>query len=662
MGKTAGFPADPAVDVAGLGVRYGKLWAIRDVTVRMRRGSILGLVGPDGAGKTSLLRALCALLPPAAGSGTVLGLDLARQREQIRRRVGYIPQHFSLYGDLSVEQNLRFFARIFGLDAGESEARSRWLLRFAGLEPFRAREVQWLSGGMKQKLSLACGLIHRPELLILDEPTNGVDPVARVELWQLLQEVCRQGTAVVVSTPYLDECAYMNEVGVLVQGRLLAQGTPEQLVALACGLAWAELGVADARGRVEVLQYLRGLPGVRRAVARGERVIVALDPAVAFAGQATGEGRPAGGMDVGRNGAAVPVAAAAWLVRQLRAAGMAALGQPIPHPPDMDDAFWWLGAQALAADNPGPGRSSSPFTVPAEDGGPARRAGSSRPGPGPGPEPGQQPGRTRAGSGAEPVVAVEVQGLTKHFGTFQALAGVDLQIRQGQIFGLLGPNGAGKTTLIRILCGLMAPTAGQVRVLGREMPRQAYEVRPRIGYMSQRFSLYQDVSVRENLRFYGRVYGMAGDALVQAVDQALADFGLEAVQDRPVAEIGAGRRQRLGFACATLHRPQLLFLDEPTSGADPAARARFWEFLYELAARGTTIVVTTHYMDEAEHCDRLALMSCGRLVAVGTPADLKKAWGKASLMEVFLAVARKTGAGPHAGQRAEGVGGAGGTA
>ena len=529
--------------------------ALDGLSATIRPGMITGLVGPDGAGKTTLLRLIAGLLRPTVGRITVLGHDMASDAASTHAAIGYMPQRFGLYEELSVVENLDLFADLHAMTSALRTERVLRLLRFTGLGPFKERLAGQLSGGMKQKLGLACALLSRPRLLLLDEPSVGVDPSSRRELWAIvsamLEEGGADGMAVVWATAYLDEAARCGEVLLLHEGRLLAQGPPSAFVASLAGRVF-RLSVPTGERRA-VARRAAANPAVLDVVVTGDALRVVL-----------------------REGRAVPTA------QELG-------GETLdPVPPRFEDGF-------IARLAPPP-RLSSPSPR----------------------------GRGAGGGGAASQQnAITVSDLVRRFGTFTAVDHVSFTVRRGEIFGLLGPNGAGKSTIFRMLCGLLRPSSGEAHVAGADLLRAPAEARARIGYMAQRFSLYAELSVLENLRFFARVYGLGRAAQASAIDAALSSFDLRGTAASVAGELPLGMKQRLALAAALLHAPGILFLDEPTSGVDPLTRREFWARIGRLADAGVTILVTSHFMDEAEYCDRLGIVNQGRLAAVGTPADLR---------------------------------------
>lgn len=467
---------------------YGAVKAVDGVSFAVRRGEIFGLIGPDGAGKTTLFRLLTTLLRPDSGRAVVAGFDVERQYKEIRRRVGYMPGRFSLYPDLTVEENLQFFATVFGTSIRENYDLVRDI--YSQIEPFRTRRAGALSGGMKQKLALSCALIHKPEVLFLDEPTTGVDPVSRRELWDMLRRLKEQGITIVVSTPIVDEARQCDRIAFLSRGQVHGIDTPDRILTR----------FAD-----------------------------------------------------------------------------------ILCPPGLSHD------ETRHADRP----------------------------------------------------VIEVEGLTKQFGSFVAVDHISFSVGRGEIFGFLGANGAGKTTAMRMLTGLSRPTGGRAVVAGFDVERQPEEVKRHIGYMSQKFSLYEDLKVWENIRLFAGIYGVKEADIGPRTDEVLRRIGLEAERNTLVGSLPLGWKQKLAFSVAVFHEPEIVFLDEPTGGVDPATRRQFWELIYQAADRGITVFVTTHFMDEAEYCDRISIMVDGRIRALDSPDGLKRTFHAATMDEVFRRLARE---------------------
>lgn len=485
--------------------KFGDVTAVDSLTLSVAGGELFGLVGSDGAGKTTTLRMLTGVMDPTDGEALVLGCkstDLA----SVQGEIGYMSQRFGLYPDLTVAENIRFYADLFDVPADERIARTERLLTFSGMKPFTERQAGRLSGGMKQKLGLCCALIHRPKLLLLDEPTNGVDPVSRRDFWRILHDLRSEGVTIIVATAYLDEAERCDRVGLLHQGKLLACDTPAGLTN-------------------------------KGALSLEELVISRI---------------------------------------------------------------------SSPEDEPSPVISL----------------------------------REHPANGAGEPPAASLNNLTRSFGTFTAVNKISLTIPRGRIFGFLGPNGAGKSTTIRMMCGILPPTSGTGSVAGFDIATEPEKIKENIGYMSQRFSLYEDLTVEENIAFYAGVYRLSGEKKQERTEWVIRMAGLTERRSSKAGELSGGWRQRLALGCAILHEPPIIFLDEPTSGVDPLSRRKFWELIYSLADGGVTVFVTTHYMDEAEYCDQLALIYRGELIAVGTPVELKRMRAKEnilpSLEDVFI--------------------------
>ena len=478
-----------AIEVNNVSKSYGTVKALDGVSFTVDKGEVFGLIGPDGAGKTTLYRILCTLLLPEGGTATVDGFDTVRQMTDIRRRVGYMPGRFSLYQDLTVQENLEFFATLFGttVEAGYDSIKAI----YSQIERFKDRKAGALSGGMKQKLALSCALVHQPSVLFLDEPTTGVDPVSRKEFWDMLGGLKERGITIVASTPYLDEVRRCERVAFLDQGKMRGIGTPDDILTR----------FAD-----------------------------------------------------------------------------------IFNPPGIDHA---------------PGGEVKDENV------------------------------------------IEVEHLVKAFGSFHAVDDISFTVKRGEIFGFLGANGAGKTTAMHMLTGLNQPTSGTGRVVGYDIRTEHEQIKKHIGYMSQRFSLYEDLTVAENIRLFGGIYGMKDEEIALKTDELLDRLQFSEHKNTLVASLPLGWKQKLAFSVSIFHEPGVVFLDEPTGGVDPATRRQFWELIYDAAGRGITVFVTTHYMDEAEYCDRISIMVDGKIKAMGTPAELKQKYNQPDMDHVFTYLARQ---------------------
>jgi ABC-2 type transport system permease protein len=570
--------------VAGREVR-----AVDGVSLDLAPGTINGLLGPDGAGKTTLLRLAAGLLLPDAGSLTVLGRDTVAEAQAVQSAIGYMPQRFGLYEDLSVAENLSLYADLHGVSAAQKAERWPALMRMTGLAPFLDRLAGRLSGGMKQKLGLACTLVRSPRLLLLDEPTVGVDPLSRRELWNIVFSLVRgHGITVLVSTAYLDEAEHCDRVAIMHHGRLVGDGAPGDFTRPLAGRTWFVTPTMRARAAQNLLD---AAPGVTDAVlhAGGVRLLTGTPEAaraLTDCGLLAGEGQEAG-----------------------------TVGRLTPRKPGFEDGF--LALFAALPQEPSTGEEPAPaVSAPHET-----FVAASAP-----PEPGC-PSQTLAASpvpdasDAPPVI--EVRDLERRFGSFMAVKGASFDVRRGEIFGLLGPNGAGKSTIFRMLCGLLPPTGGSLRVAGVDLRRAPAAARRRVGYVAQKFSLYGQLSVIENLRFFASAYGLTGAARESRIAWALRDFDLADAADAQSGELSLGYRQRLAMACALMHEPDILFLDEATSGVDPLARREFWRRITALAESGVTVIVTTHFLDEAEYCDRMAILVGGEVLALGSPAEIR---------------------------------------
>ncbi|MBT2335168.1 ABC transporter ATP-binding protein [Variovorax paradoxus] len=532
--------------------------ALDDVSLEVPTGTLTALVGPDGAGKTTLLRLMAGLMRADEGELRVLGIDVSADPQAVQDRISYMPQRFGLYDDLSVQENLDLYADLHGVSRDERRERYARLMSMTDLGRFTGRPAGKLSGGMKQKLGLACTLVRSPELLLLDEPTVGVDPLSRRELWQIVQQlVDEEKLSVIVSTAYLDEAERCSHVFVLQEGRLIAEGTPAEIRDHAQGTCFVAAPPEGEPPRLMQARLLDAREQIVDAVPQGGEVHF-----------------------IRRQGA--DDAALEKLLAGARA-------EPVP--PRLEDGFMTLLRTRQAADTRIAQPATSEGLVPAE--------------------------------GAPGEVVIEVKDLVRRFGDFVAVASTSFSVRRGEIFGLLGPNGAGKTTTFRMLCGLLPASGGQLRVAGVDLRHARAQARQRIGYVSQKFALYGNLTVRENLSFFGGAYGLRGQKLQGRMDTVLRQFGLERELDAPSGQLPGGYRQRLAMATGLLHEPEILFLDEPTSGADPLARREFWRRITALAESGTTVVITTHFMEEAEYCDRIVIQDAGKVLAIGTPREVR---------------------------------------
>ena len=540
--------------------------ALRDVSFAVQPGRIVGLVGPDAAGKTTLLRVCAGLVVPDSGEVTVFGAAVARLD---RGRIGYMPQSGALYGELSVQQNLTLYAKLRGLPREQWDERIGHLLDLTGLAPFTRRAAGRLSGGMRQKLALACAVAAAPPLMLLDEPSVGVDPLSRREIWQLARDLAAPETAIVWATSVLEDAEQCDEVLVLHEGRREYFGDPAGLAAFAAGRVWS-------------------LPVP--APQRRHALRTALEHPATIAGRIEGGDVRLTLRSLADQPPELALAAGTWRERR----------------PQVHDGFAWLLDDASAL---GPSAVAAAFPEIA----------------------------------ADPAPAIEAIGLGKRYGDFTAVHDVSFAVSPGEVFGLLGPNGAGKSTTFRMLCGLAKPTWGQGRVAGHDLTTAAAEVRQALGYMPQKFSLYADLTVAANLRFVAGAYGLASAEAREAVERAVENLTLAAFWQLPAGTLPLGVKQRLALAAAVMHGPRVLFLDEPTSGVDPIVRREFWHHITGIADRGVAVLVTTPFMDEAEMCDRLLLISQAETIATGTPEELKQQAlavrsGGATLEDAFIAL------------------------
>lgn len=527
--------------------------AVAKLNTVITGGSVTGLVGPDGAGKTTLIRMLAGLLKPDHGSIDILGLNPITDGVQLRANLGYMPQKFGLYEDLTVQENLDLYADLRGLVGQERKQTYQQLLSFTDLTRFTQRLAGKLSGGMKQKLGLACTLLGKPKVLLLDEPGVGVDPIARKELWQMVHSLADEGMLILWSTSYLDEAEQCREVLLLNQGQLLYTGQPKQLTQKMAGRSY--LLDIPAQYRRATLQNALVLPETTDGVIQGRYVRLILRP------------------DADKSA----------LLQALKMPQ----AQLIDAEPRFEDAF-----------------------IDLLGGGPSHRSELAEIMPQIPPAPHE--------------TVIEARNLIKKFGDFAATDHVDFQVKRGEIFGLLGPNGAGKSTTFKMMCGLMKPTEGHALVLGMDLKTSSDKARQHLGYMAQKFSLYGNLNVGQNLKFFSGVYGLKGHQQAAKINDMVTAFNLTPMLKQLTDELPLGFKQRLALACSLMHEPDILFLDEPTSGVDPLTRREFWLHINGMVDKGVTVMVTTHFMDEAEYCDRIGLVYRGKIIAAGTPDELKQ--------------------------------------
>lgn len=542
----------------GLAKSYGSLQALGGISFSIAPGEIFGILGPDGAGKSTLLQILAAILQPTRGHASVAGHPIDRRPEAVKACLGYMGQGLglTLYEDLSVSENVDFFAELRRVPRSQWEPRKQQLLSLAKLDEAWDRPVRDLSGGMKQKLALCCTLIHEPPILFLDEPTTGVDPISRRDLWDLMARLAAiRKTTVVVTTAYLEEADRCHRVALMHHGQILALDTPDRIRELVPGRC-VEVEVTPQAAGLEVS---RTVVGWHCAHPVGERIRLILE-----------------GPNVEQR-----------LRADLEGAGVRLLTFAETRP-TIEEAFAHMVSQREPERAASPGVAMTSWIY----------------------------------SSNGPVV--QVQGLTKRFGAVTAIDGISFSVDRGEIFGILGPNGSGKTTTLKMLCGILPPTDGTGRIAGHDLTRAGRVIKQRLGYVSQKFSLYRDLTVAENIALSAGLYAVPWKERAGRQDWVIHLADLKGLEDRRAADLPPGLRQRLALGCALVHYPEILFLDEPTSGVDPVGRRRFWGMIHHLSrGAGMTVLISTHYMDEAEQCDRIALLHAGRLVGVGRPADLK---------------------------------------
>ena len=567
------------IQVAGLQKRYGKLTAVKGIDFAVQRGEIFGLIGPDGAGKTTTFQILAGVMDASDGRVQVLG----RSPRDARLGIGYLTQQFSLYLDLSLDQNIRYSAGLREVPPDRLAERRDRYLKLMNLERFGDRLAGQLSGGMKQKLALCCALIAQPDILLLDEPTTGVDPVSRREFWDVLATLASQGVTIVVATPYLDEAERCNRIALMYEGEIQQTGT---------------------------LKELRSALGLHRLEVRSDRLPEAEQALLAVISPAD-EPEKTTLVDVQSFGDRLDVLVpnqetGAAKIRAVFQQQQLAVPQIDFAEATLENVFVTRLRQ----------QGADPPFIPFPQSLKVRRSqdGAAKP---------QETG----------AIAIQTQGLYKTFGNFRAVKDVTLEIRYGEIYGLLGANGAGKTTTIKMLCGLLPASGGEISLAGRSQNLRDPELRRRIGYMSQKFTLYDDLSVVQNLEFYCGVYGVARSQRREKIDWVLTICGLVGQEDMLTGRLPGGWKQRVAFGASVMHEPEILFLDEPTSGVDPLARRQFWRLIEDFARRGTAILVTTHYLEEAEHCNNMGFMVAGEVVAKGSPSEIKAAQ-PGQLMEI----------------------------
>lgn len=581
------------IEVGGLWKRYGALAALRGISFAVQPGEIFGLIGPDGAGKTTTFHILGGVMEATAGTVRVLG----KRPRDARLGIGYLTQQFSLYLDLSVNENMSYSAGLREVPENLFQQRRAKYLKLMSLESVGDRLAGQLSGGMKQKLALCCALVAQPQVLLLDEPTTGVDPVSRREFWDVLATLADEGTTIVVATPYLDEAERCNRIALMYEGEIQQIGTVQQL--------------RDSLG----LQRLEVRSPTMTTLKRIQQVLTAASLEVSTSQIA----------DVQSFGDRLDV-----LVKDPQA-GEAEVRSRLEHDhlpidtiqlaePTLENVF----VTRLRQQGSEPPFIPFPREKPAAGGQGTKVASSSvihhssfvK-------DNGQRTTLNFQLSTLNSSIAIGAQSLSKVFGAFQAVKDVTLEVRYGEIYGLLGANGAGKTTTIKMLCGLLESSSGTMLLAGQTSNLRSNELRRRIGYMSQKFTLYDDLSVVQNLEFYCGVYGVSQRSRRTKIDWVLETCGLVGKETMITGKLPGGWKQRVAFGASVMHEPEILFLDEPTSGVDPLARRQFWHLIEDFARQGTAILVTTHYLEEAEHCNRMGFMVAGEVVAQGSPSQIK---------------------------------------
>lgn len=546
----------------------GFVQALGDISLTVEPHAMTALIGPDGAGKTTFMRLVCGLMRPDAGNLTVLETDVLQKPQIVQDRISYMSQRFGLYEDLTIQENLDLYADLHGVNQEARTKRFARLLDMTGLAQFTQRAAGKLSGGMKQKLGLVCTLVRSPDLLILDEPTVGVDPLSRRELWEILQQMVRdEELTVLVSTAYMDEASLCKNVIVLHEGRILAQGVPGDIKQNADKLCYNLAPQNSEPARALQARLLDDREHIIDAVPQGGLVHFILNP------QSTLD-------DI---------------------AAITENGQPEAVEARLEDGFMVLLHQHTDTQ-----KRDDVTIVSALD-------------------------NTHEIAANKSETVIEVRDLVRKFGNFTAVNNTSFSVTTGEIFGLLGPNGAGKTTTFRMLCGLLPATSGYLSVAGVNLRKSAAKARANIGYVAQKFSLYGNLTVQENLNFFGGVYGLHGKRLHARIDEVKNQFNLTGHENEPSGEMPGGFKQRLAMAVGLLHEPEILFLDEPTSGIDPLARRAFWRRITALAAQGTTIIITTHFMEEAEYCDRILIQDAGKMLALGTPEEVRQQAGNINI-------------------------------
>ncbi|MCR1815508.1 ATP-binding cassette domain-containing protein [Aliarcobacter butzleri] len=542
--------------------------AIKKINFSIFSGKITGIVGPDGAGKTTLIRMLTGLLAPTFGELKVLNYNMPNTSSDFLQQIGYMPQKFGLYEDLTVCENLKLYSDLQNIE--NSNNRIDELLTFTSLKKFQDRLAGKLSGGMKQKLGLACALIKKPKLLLLDEPGVGVDPISRIELWEIVQKLLEDDIAVVWSTSYLDEAQNCDEVILLNEGNCLYQGTPQNLKENVKDRVFLISGTFLQKR--ETLTKILEQDEILDAVLVGSKIRINLKKNTTLSKEFI--------YKLGEN---VKIEAI----------------EPIFEDCFVDILNIKTKAHSQLVENMKNIEKSS-------------------------------------------LKLIEAKSLTKKFGNFVATDNIDFEIGNGEIFGFLGPNGAGKSTTFKMLCGLLTPTFGTAKVLGEDLYKSNSNIKNSIGYMAQKFSLYGNLKIKDNLDFFSGIYGLKNKKREEKIEEMIEIFDFKNYLHLNANSLPLGIKQRLSLACSVMHEPKVLFLDEPTSGVDPITRKEFWTHINGMVKKGVSIMVTTHFMDEAEYCDKIMLIYKGKNIASGTPDELKALVGpNASMQDAFITLVKK---------------------
>ncbi|MBE8998832.1 ABC transporter ATP-binding protein [Nostoc sp. LEGE 12447] len=563
-----------AIAVRGLYKYYGQLAAVRGVDFTVNQGEMFGLIGPDGAGKTSTFHVLSGVMAPSAGEVQIFG----QSARDTRLNTGYLTQQFSLYLDLSIDENLRYAAGLRQVSEELLQARRNKYLRLMNLDKFSDRLAGQLSGGMKQKLALCCALVSQPRILLLDEPTTGIDPVSRREFWDTLAALSAEGMTIVVATPYLDEAERCHRIALMYSGQIQEIGSPEALRS-SLGLHRLEVHTSNLELAEQVLLHSQ-TSNIVDVQTFGDRLDILVEDVTLGETQVK---------ELLQNSVNVESAAPTLenlFVTRLRQQGLAPSYYSFPRSRLRGMGSRGAGEEGSREDKENKGDKTKYSTSSSN-------------------------------------LAIFAHNLSRVFGNFHAVKSVNVEVRYGEIFGLLGANGAGKTTTIKMLCGLLAASGGKIALGGETGNLRSAELRQRIGYMSQKFTLYDDLTILENLEFYSGVYGIPPKLRREKIDWVIATCGLEGQENMITGQLPGGWKQRVAFGASVMHEPNILFLDEPTSGVDPLARRQFWKLINDFARNGTAILVTTHYLEEAEQCNRMSFMVAGETVAEGSPSQIK---------------------------------------